>query len=122
MLAEKKDRRSGADNASAGCPEIFSRQRCPPDRLAGQDQPSGLFPGQNLARRPRAYSPERTSEFAIRSACYSPSPIQELASHNQAVPDARAAAAPLSTSGGCKVAGLMESEPAPRSPAECCLT
>src|SRR5450432_636774 len=122
MLAEKKDGRSGADNANVDYLEISSRQRCPPDRLAGQDQPSALFREQNLARRLRAYSPVRTSEFAIRCVCCSPSPIQELALRSRATPAGRAGAALLSMSGGCRAAGLKESEPGLRSPAEYFLT
>src|SRR5579864_6156388 len=121
MLPEKKDGHIWADNANGGCLKIFSPQRHPPDRQVPQDQLSALFRGQNPAGRLRVCSLERTSEFAIRSACCSSSPSQEPASRSQAAPGVRAVAAPLSTSGGCKAAGLMESEPGPRSPAEYCL-
>src|ERR1700722_17381252 len=122
MLAEKKDGHTWADSASAGSLRIFSRLRCSPDRWAPQAQLSALFRGQNLARRLRAYSPERTSEFAVRCACCFSSPSRELALRSQAARGVRGVAEPLSTSGGCKAAGLMESEPGPRWPAECCLT
>src|SRR6478609_9352179 len=108
MPAGKKDGRSEADNASEDCLRIFSRQRYPLDRLAGQDQPSALFPGQNRAKPRRAYSLARTFEFAIRCACCSTSPIQELASCSRVAPGAQAAAALLSTSDGYKVAGSRE--------------
>src|SRR4029077_8569409 len=122
MLAEKKDGRTGADSANAGCLKIFSPRRRSPDRQAPPDQLSAHFPGQNLARRLRAYNLERTSEFAIRPACYSSSPFQEPALHNRATGGVRDGAAPLSRSGVCKAAGPGEIEPGLRSPAGCCLT
>src|SRR5271169_4186998 len=122
MPAEKKGGRTGADNVSAGWLRIFSLQRCSPDRWAPLDQLSGLFPEQNPVRRLRVYNLARTSGFAIRSACRFSSPNQKPASRNRATPGARAAAALLSTSGGCKAAGLTESEPGPRSLAEYCRT
>src|SRR5579863_4376509 len=118
MPAEKKDRRSGADNASAGWLRIFCLPRCPPDRWAPKGQLSAPFRGQNLAGRLRVYSLARTFEFAIRSACCSSSPIQELASRSRATASGRAAAALPSTSGGYKAAGPGEIEPGLRSPEE----
>src|SRR5271156_3604685 len=120
MPAEKKDRRIAADNASADSPEIFFLPRCPPDRSPAADQPSELFPTQNLAARLRACNPARTSEFAIRPACCSSSPIRKPAAHSREAASARAAAAPLATSDGYKAAGPAEIEPGPRSPAKYC--
>src|ERR1700722_913573 len=122
MPAEKKDRHTVADNASADCPKIFFPQRCSPDRSASPDQLSALSPAQNPVRRLRAYNPVRTSEFAIRPACGSSSLIQKRVSHSRAAPGVPAAAAPLSTSDECKAAAPTESEPGLRSPAEYCLT
>src|ERR1700722_20401020 len=122
MPAERKDGRSEADNASAGSPKIFSLQRCSPDRWVAIDRLSALCPAQNRAGRLRAYNLARTSECVIRLVCCSSSPIQKLASYSPAALGAQAAAVPLSTWGGCKAAGLMESEPGPRLLAEYCLT
>src|SRR5438105_4571090 len=108
MLAEKKDRRTGADNASAGYLSIFSLQRCPLDCWAPPDQLSALFRGQNPAGPLRVCSLERTSEFAIQSVCCSSSPSQKPASDNRATPAVRSAAALPSTWGGCKAAGPAE--------------
>src|SRR5580704_12578481 len=122
MLAENKDGRTEADNASAGSPKISFPPRCSPDRSMPPDQLSALFPGQNLARRLRACNLVRTSVFAIRSACWLSSLIQKPISRSRAAPVVRDAAALLSRSGGCKAAGPGEIEPDPRSPAEYCLT
>src|SRR6266566_6734197 len=121
MPAEKKDGQTGADNANADSPNIFLLTRCLPDRQA-PDQLSAPFRGQNPGGPRRVYSPARTSEFAIQSACCSSSPGQKPASGSRAFAGVRAAAALPSTWGGCKAAGLMESEPGLRSPEEYCLT
>src|SRR5580704_12872856 len=118
MPAEKKDRRNGADSASAGYPKIFSRQRCLLYRWAVINQLSALFPGQSLAGRLRAYNLARTSEFAIRPVCCWSWLIQRLASRSRAVAHDRGAAALLSTSDEYKAAGLVESERGLRWPAE----
>src|SRR5258708_11365367 len=111
MPAEKKDRHTGADTASADYLGIFFPQRCSPDRQAPQDQLSAPSQAQNLATQLRVYSQERTFEFAIRSACCFSSPVQELASRSRATSGALAAAALLSTSGDCKARGLIDNEP-----------
>src|SRR5580692_2309102 len=116
MPAEKKDRRTGADNASAGWPRTFSLQRCSPDRWAPRDQLSALFRGQNLGGPLRVCSLERTSELAIRPACCSSSPVQKPASDNRASPGVQAAAALPSMSDGYKAAGPRGVEPGLRSP------
>src|SRR5271155_231131 len=121
MPAEKKDGHSEADNANAGSASIFAPQHCFPGR-SGPNQLSALCRGQSPGAPLRVYSLERTSEFAIRPACCSSSPIQKPASDNRASPDGQGAVALPSTSDGYKAAGPREIEPAPRSPAEYCLT
>src|SRR5271168_4724399 len=118
MPAGKKDGHSAADNASVDYPRTVFPQRRPPDLHHSPDPLSEPFPGQNLARPPRAYSRERTSEFATRSACCSSSPIQKPVSNNRAAPGVPAGAALPSTSDGYKAAGPGEIEPGLRSLAE----
>src|ERR1700691_3583094 len=122
MPAEKKDRRTVVDNASADSPKIFFQQRCSLDRSAQPDQLSELFPKQNPAKLLHAYNLARTSEFAIRPACCSSLLGQKPASHSRATAGVRGGAALLSTWGGCKAAGPGESEPGPQSPAKHCPT
>src|SRR5579863_4855233 len=121
MPAEKKDRHTGADNANADSSNIFAPKRCFPDHSA-PDPLSALSRAQNPAAPPRECSPERTSEFANRSACCSSSPVQKPASDNRASAGAPAATAPPSTSAGYKAAAPTEIEPGLRSPGEYCLT
>src|SRR5437016_6089173 len=121
MPAEKKDRHTGADNANGDSPNIFLLKRCSLDHQA-PDPLSAPFRGQNPGGPLRAYNLARTSEFAIQSAYCSSSPGQKPASGSQAVAGVRAAAVLPSRWGGCKAAGLMESEPGLRSPEEYCLT
>src|ERR1051326_6406640 len=121
MPAEKKDRHTAADISSADSASIVLPKRRSPVR-SGPDQLSGLFPAQNPATPLRAYSPERTSECAIRSACCSSSPAQKPASDIRASPGVPAAVALPATSAGYKAAGPTEIAPALRSPAEYCRT
>src|SRR5438046_9700495 len=115
MPAEKKDGQTGADNANADSPNIFLLKRCLPDRQA-PDQLSAPFRGQNPGGPRRVYSPARTSEFAIQSACCSSSPGQKPTSGRRAFAVVRALASVPYTSAACKSVGLVESGPGPRSP------
>src|SRR5580692_1099444 len=122
MTAEKKDGHTGAGTSNADYPRIVFPQRRLPDLHHSPDQLSELCRGQNPGEPLRAYSPERTSEFAIPPACCSSSPIQEPASHNRAAPGVQAAAALPSRSDGYKAAGQGEIEPGLRSPGKYCPT
>src|SRR5579859_1090019 len=119
MPAEKKHRHTAADTSSADSPGTVSPKRRSPDRSA-PDQLSAPFREQNPAAPLRAYSPERTSECAIRSACCSSSPDQKPASDIPASPGVPAAAALPATSAGYKAAVPTEIAPVLRSPAEYC--
>src|SRR5580700_951213 len=120
MPAEKKDGYTGADNANADSANIFAPPDCFPDR-SGPDQLSVLSRGQNPGGPLRGYSLERTSEFAIRPAYRSSSPVQKPASRNRAAPGVRAAAALPSRWGGYKAAGPREIARGPRSHGKYCL-
>src|SRR5580692_5053368 len=122
MTAEKKDGHTGAGTSNADYPRIVFPQRRLPDLHHSPDQLSELCRGQNPGEPLRAYSPERTSEFAIPPACCSSSPNREPASRNQAAPGVQAAAALPSRSDGYKAAGPAEIELDPLWPAEYCLT
>src|SRR5580700_6468771 len=111
MPAEKKDGHSGAGTSNADYPRIVFPQRRLPDLHRSPDQLSGLCGGQNPGAPLRAYSLERTSEFAIRPACCSSSPNQKPASHSRATPGVQAEAALPSRSDEYKAAGREEIEP-----------
>src|ERR1022692_3639073 len=119
MPAEKKDGQTGADNAPTGCAKIAPPTPCFPSHQ-GPGQRSVLCRERNPATPVGLNSPERSSEFAIRCACYFSWPNQKPASSSQTGRGVQLAAGPPATSGVCKAAGPEGIEPDPQSPGECC--
>src|SRR5215467_4957360 len=106
MLAGKTDHRISADNASADYPDI-SGPTCSRFGRSARDQPLGLSPEQNLAKRRSACNPGHTFEFAGRFVCYFSWRDQTLALNSRATESCPVSAELPSTSDGCKVAGRV---------------